>query len=85
MTNNIPVQPANSFRVTITLDYGADRMDSILLNELKRQNDNAKYKTISRSALKTMFLDGKITIKGQRAKPSSSLAKGVTYIDILES
>lgn len=85
MTNNIPVQPANSFRVTITLDYGADRMDSILLNELKRQNDNAKYKTISRAALKNMFIAGKITIKGQRAKPSSALAKGVTYVDILEA
>jgi hypothetical protein len=85
MTNNIPVQPPHSFRVTITLDYGADRMDSILLNELKRQNDNQKYKTISRSALKTLFLDGKVTIKGQRAKPSSALAKGVTYVDILEA
>jgi hypothetical protein len=83
--NNIPVQPANSFRVTITLDYGADRLDSILLNELKRQTDSGKYKTISRSALKTLFSEGKITIKGQRAKPSSSLAKGVTYIDILEA
>lgn len=85
MTNNIPVQPANSFRVTITLDYGADRLDGILLDALKRQTESEKYKNISRSALKTLFIDGKVTIKGQRAKPSSSLAKGVTYIDILDA
>ena len=85
MTNNIPVQPANSFRVTITLDYGADRLDGVLLDALKRQTESEKYKNISRSALKTLFIDGKVTIKGQRAKPSSSLAKGVTYIDILDA
>lgn len=84
MTNNIPVQPANSFRITITLDYGADRLDGVLLDALKRQNESEKYKATSRSALKNLFNSGKITIKGQRAKPSSSLAKGVTYIDILE-
>ena len=84
MTNNIPVQPPHSFRVTISLDYGADRMDSILLNALKEQNESEKFKNISRSALKELFINGKITIKGQRAKPSSSLAKGITYVDILE-
>jgi hypothetical protein len=85
MTNNIPAQPANSFRITITLDWGADRLDGVLLDALKKQTESEKYKNVSRSALKTLFSDGKVTIKGQRAKPSSSLAKGVTYIDILES
>lgn len=85
MTNNIPVQPPKSFRVIITLDWGADRLDGVLLDALKKQTESTKYQNISRSALKTLFTDGKITIKGQRAKPSSSLAKGVTYIDILES
>ena len=85
MTNNIPVQPANSFRVTISLDWGANRLDGVLLDALKKQTESAKYQAISRTALKNLFNDGKITIKGQRAKPSSSLAKGVTYIDILEA
>ncbi len=83
MTNNIPTQPENSFRVTITLDYGAGRLDGVLLDALKKQTENAKYAAISRTALKNLFIEGKVTIKGQRAKPSSSLAKGVTYIDIL--
>jgi 23S rRNA-/tRNA-specific pseudouridylate synthase len=80
---NIPEQPANSFRIAITLDAPEERIDNVLLNALREQNENDRLKTISRTALKDLFNEKKIMIKGQRAKSSSSLAKGTTYVDIL--
>ncbi len=82
MENNIPEKPKNALRVTLTLDARADRMDNILLEAL-RSNDNEKLKAISRAGLKELFNTGKVLIKGQRARPSSALAKGVTYVDII--
>jgi 23S rRNA-/tRNA-specific pseudouridylate synthase len=58
-------------------------MDNVLLNALREQNENPTLKTISRTALKELFNEKKIFIKGQRAKSNSSLAKGTTYVDIL--
>ncbi len=84
MTDNIPAQPSNSFRIIIELNTRASRMDTKLLEALKNQNDDINFKNISRSALKELFTTGKIQIKGQRAKPSSALAKGITYVDILK-
>ena len=78
-----PEQPKNSFRVILTLDYPESRMDNILLNVLREQNENVKLKVISRRALKELFTAKKIMIKGHRAKPSSALAKGSTMVDIL--
>lgn len=78
-----PVQPANSFRVTLELNSSVSRMDTTLLNALKNQTENFEMRNISRQGLKNLFLAGKIQIKGQRAKPSSGLAKGTTYVDIL--
>ncbi len=83
MKENIPSQPPNSFRIAIELTKRIDRMDTVLLNALKNQDENEKLKGISRKALKDLFLEGKIQIKGQRAKPSSALAVGTTYVDIL--
>lgn len=83
MSENIPAQPGNSFRIELVLDYPEDRMDNILLNALKQQDANLSLKNISRSALKNLFNEKKIMIKGQRAKSNSSLAKGTTYVDIL--
>ncbi len=79
----IPEQPANSFRIELTLEYPESRMDNVLLTALREQNENPTLKTISRSALKELFNEKKIFIKGQRAKSNSSLAKGTTYVDIL--
>lgn len=76
-------QPPNSFRIAIELYSSVSRMDTTLLNALKNQSDDNALKNISRQGLKNLFLDGKIQIKGQRAKPSSGLAKGTTYIDVL--
>ena len=80
---NVPEQPKNSFRIALVLDYPESRMDNVLLNALREQNDNEKLKNISRAALKDLFNNKKIFIKGQRAKSNSSLAKGTTYVGIL--
>jgi len=83
MTTTTPAQPANSYRITLNLEAPETRMDNVLLNALREQNENEKLKSVSRSGLKDLFNEKKIFIKGQRAKSSSSLAKGVTYVDIL--
>jgi hypothetical protein len=79
----IPEQPAKSFRITLNLEKPESRMDNILLNALREQNENEELKSISRGALKDLFNEKKIFIKGQRAKSNSALAKGITYVDIL--
>lgn len=83
MSDNIPARPAKSFRITLDLPRSEKRMDNVLLKALREQNENAKLKEISRAEFKELFTTGKILIKGQRAKPSSALATGTTYVDIL--
>jgi len=83
MTTTIPEIVPNAFRVTLDLSYAHSRMDNVLLTALREQNDNEALKVISRTALKDLFNDKKIMIKGQRAKSNSSLAQGITYVDIL--
>jgi 23S rRNA-/tRNA-specific pseudouridylate synthase len=83
MTTTIPEKPANSFRITLNLDHPESRMDSVLLEALRNQSENEVLKNISRAALKDLFTQKRIMIKGQRAKSNSSLAKGTTYVDIL--
>ena len=83
MTDHIPARPANSARIILTLNYPESRMDNVLLKALREQEENANLKVLSRGALKALFTAGKVLIKGQRAKSSSALAKGVTYVDIL--
>ena len=80
---NIPPKPPKSFRVKLELNFRESRMDNVLLQALRDQNENQSLKIISRGALKDLFTNSKIFIKGQRAKSSSALAKGVTYVDIL--
>lgn len=80
---SVPPQPENSFRIALELEYPEARMDSVLLTALREQNENEKLKNISRGALKDLFNEKRIMIKGQRAKSNSSLAKGITYVDIL--
>jgi hypothetical protein len=83
MSHTPPEQPENSFRIAITLEYPESRMDNVLLDALRAQDENEKLKNISRTALKDLFNNSKIFIKGQRAKSSSALAMGTTYVDIL--
>ncbi len=80
---NTPAQPANSYRITLNLDHPEERMDNVLLAALREQEENDALRAISRAGLKKLFAESRILIKGQRAKSSSSLAKGITYVDIL--
>lgn len=81
--DHTPVQPKNSFRVILDLNTSGQRLDAILLKTLRDQSENSDLKNISRAVYKELFSSGKILIKGQRAKPSSTLAKGETFVDIL--
>lgn len=79
----VPPRPAKSHRVVLNLGYRATRMDNVLLEALHAQNENPTLKIISRGALKDLFTNSRIEIKGQRAKSNSAIAKGITYVDIL--
>lgn len=83
MQDHIPVRPAGSFRVVLELNSSGSRLDSVLLKTLREQKENLDLQNISRTVYKDLFQSGKIMIKGQRARPSSTLAKGTTYVDIL--
>lgn len=83
MQDHIPVRPAGSFRVVLELNSSGSRLDSVLLRTLREQKENLDLQNISRTVYKDLFQSGKIMIKGQRARPSSTLAKGTTYVDIL--
>lgn len=83
MTQHIPKQPPKSFRIVLELERPESRMDTVLLNALKNQKDDLDMKNISRGKLKEFFVNGQIQIKGQIARPSSGLAKGTTYVDII--
>ena len=78
-----PKKPENSFRVVLTLNSRQPRLDALLLEALRNQDRNEELKRISRSAFKELFNTKRILIKGQSAKPSSAMATGITYVDIL--
>lgn len=80
---NAPPQPPKSFRLTLELSFRAPRLDNVLLEALRAQDRNPELKAVSRSVFKKLFDDKKILIKGQSARPSSALAAGTTYVDIL--
>ncbi|RLA66967.1 MAG: hypothetical protein DRQ88_04850 [Epsilonproteobacteria bacterium] len=83
MTYKIPVQPENSFRITLELETPAVRLDNALFDALKKQNENESLSRISKGNLKKLFTEKKVLIKGQIAKAKSSINSGITYIDIL--
>ncbi len=78
-----PHQPPNSFRVVLDLKV-RQRIDGVLLAELKNQDRNSVLKNISRTAFKKLFKNGRIRLKGQNAVPSSELDAGISYVDILD-
>jgi hypothetical protein len=83
MTYKIPVQPENSFRITLELETPAVRLDYALFDALKKQNENESLGGISKGHLKKLFTEKKVLIKGQTAKAKSHINSGLTYIDIL--
>lgn len=84
MTDHIPPQPKSSVRVVLELFKPEKRLDNVLLTALRAQKEDINLKNITRMAYKELFASGKILIKGQRAKPSSGVAKGTTYVDVLK-
>ncbi len=78
----IPEQPKNSFRITLVLN-SRQRIDGVLLEALRTQDRSFELKHLSRHALKALFKEKRVEIKGQSAVPSSELAVGTTYVDIL--
>ena len=83
MEDHIPPQAPDSFRVVLDLNSPQKRLDNVLLLALREQKDNIDLKNISRTDFKELFKNGQILIKGQRAKTSSSVARGLTYVDII--
>jgi hypothetical protein len=83
MKDTIPPKPKNSFRIVLELESRQKRADTVLLQALRDQDENMALKHISRTAFKELFDNKKIQIKGQNVRPSSALAAGTTYVDIL--
>ncbi len=83
MSEFIPPIPPKSFRVTLEVLAKNARLDQVLLAALKTQNQNLTLQNISRTQFKELFNQSKIQIKGQTARPSSSINRGTTYVDIL--
>jgi len=83
MTYKIPEQPENSFRIILELESKEPRLDSVLMEALKAQNENEELNQISKLHLKRLFNEKKILIKGQNAKAKSSVNSGTTYVDVL--
>jgi hypothetical protein len=79
----IPEQPKNSFRIKLELSHRESRLDGVLMKALRDQKENLTLRVLSRAAFKELFKEKRILIKGQPATPSSSLAAGTTYVDII--
>ena len=75
--------PKNSFRVALELTSAQRRLDQVLLDALRNQKENLALKNITRTEFKILFSKKKIRIKGQPALPSSGIAAGTTWVDVL--
>ncbi|MBC7692013.1 MAG: hypothetical protein H7222_09600 [Methylotenera sp.] len=82
MNNGAPKTNASYF-LTIELSTSRPRIDTVLLEELRKQNENHYLRNISRTEYKELFKKKRIRIKGQSAVPSSALAKGSTIIEVV--
>ena len=68
MNITIPEKPADCFRITLNLEHAQDRMDNVLLEALRSQDENSDLKNISRTALKNLLLYSLIKAIGQLGK-----------------
>ena len=84
MQEFIPPRPPKSYRIVLELSRSEKRLDTVLLAAIKLCKDNLNLREITRTKYKELFNNGQIIIKGQRATPSSAIAKGTTYVDILK-
>ena len=79
-----PEKPENSFRIKLELEQRAPRLDEVLLEALKGQDEDLELKEISKGQFKKLFVEKKVLIKGQNAKAKSPVNDGVTFVDILK-
>ncbi len=68
--------------ITLNLDAARPRLDQVLLETLREQNEHPELKSISRTVFKALFKEKRISIKGQNAITASALAQGSTQVDI---
>ncbi|MGZ3653048.1 MAG: hypothetical protein ACXVB9_21355 [Bdellovibrionota bacterium] len=80
---NLPAPVPGAVRIKLVMNSRQPRLDVHLLEALRAQEENAELKRISRTQFKKLFDEKKILIKGQPAKPSSSLNAGTTWVDVM--
>ncbi len=85
MTIQQPEKPENSFRITLELEDSGQKLDTVLFEALKAQDENLELKEISKGQFKKLFTEKKVLIKNQNAKLKSSINSGTTFVDILLS
>lgn len=78
-----PDQPENSVRIVLKVAQKMPRLDALLLEAIRAQEENLELQRISRTQFKQLFSEKRVLIKGQPAKPSSGVAAGTTFVDIL--
>ena len=82
---NLPAPMPGALRIKLVMNSRQPRLDTHLLEAIRAQEENDVLKRISRTQFKKLFDDKKILIKGQPARPSSSLNAGTTWVDVLFS
>lgn len=80
---NLPAPVPGAIRLKLIMNSRQPRLDAHLLEAMRLQEQNDALKRISRTQFKKLFDEKKILIKGQPAKPSSSLNAGTTWVDVL--
>jgi 23S rRNA-/tRNA-specific pseudouridylate synthase len=80
---NLPPPVAGAIRLKLVMNSRQPRLDAHLLEAMRLQEQDDALKRISRTQFKKLFDEKKILIKGQPAKPSSSLNAGTTWVDVL--
>jgi hypothetical protein len=80
---NMPPPVPGAYRVKLVMNSRQPRLDVHLLEAIRGQDENPELKRISRTQFKRLFDEKKILIKGQPAKPSSSLNTGTTWVDVV--
>lgn len=78
-----PPPVSGAVRLVLKMNSRQPRLDVHLLEAIRGQEMHPELKRISRTQFKKLFDEKKILIKGQPAKPSSSLNTGTTYVDII--
>jgi hypothetical protein len=80
---NLPAPVEGAIRLKLVMNSRQPRLDAHLLEAMRNQEENPTLQRISRTQFKKLFDEKKILIKGQPARPSSSLNAGTTWVDVI--